>query len=311
MAKAMGRPATGGLSFWGMPMDLRALFMGLVFSLMWSSAFATARIIVADAPPLAALALRFAISGLLAVGVAWAMGARLRLGPAQWRSVVAFGLLQNAAYLGLNFVAMQWVEASLAVIIAASMPLMVAALSWALRGERLPPLGLAGLAAGFAGVALIMSTRLTGGADPLGVALCFAGALALAVATMTLRSASGSEGGLAGLLMVVGLQMLAGSVALAALSPLVETLEVNLTLELALAFVYQLFIPGLAATLIWFALVRRIGATRAATFHFLNPFFGTLIAALLLGESLGVLDGIGVAVVAGGILAVQISRRPA
>lgn len=291
-------------------MDLRALFMGLVFSLMWSSAFATARIIVADAPPLAALALRFAISGLLAVGVARALGAEWRLDRAQWRSVVAFGLLQNAAYLGLNFVAMQWVEASLAVIIAASMPLMVAALSWALRGERLPPLGLMGLAAGFAGVALIMGTRLTGGADPLGVALCFAGALALAVATMTLRSASGRDGGLAGLLMVVGLQMLAGSVALAALSPLVETFEVDLTPELALAFVYQLFIPGLAATLIWFALVRRIGATRAATFHFLNPFFGTLIAALLLGESLGLLDGIGVAVVAGGILAVQISRRP-
>ncbi len=291
-------------------MDLRALGMGLVFSLMWSSAFATARIIVADAPPLAALALRFAISGLLAVAVARALGAEWRLDKAQWRSVVAFGLLQNAAYLGLNFVAMQWVEASLAVIIAASMPLMVAALSWALRGERLPPLGLAGLAAGFAGVALIMGTRLTGGADPLGVALCFLGALALAVATMTLRSASGSEGGLAGLLMVVGLQMLAGSVALAALSLPFETLEVNPTPELALAFVYQLFIPGLAATLIWFALVRRIGATRAATFHFLNPFFGTLIAALLLGESLGVLDGIGVAVVAGGILAVQISRRP-
>ena len=292
-------------------MDLRAIGMGLVFSLMWSSAFATARIIVADAPPLAALALRFAISGLLAVSVAWVMGARFRLGPAQWRSVVAFGLLQNAAYLGLNFVAMPWVAASLAVIIAASMPLRVAALSWALRGERLPPLGLAGLAAGFAGVALIMGTRLTSGADPLGVALCFAGALALAVATMTLRSASGSEGGLAGLLMVVGLQMLAGSVALAALSLPFETLEVNLTPELAMAFVYQLFIPGLAATLIWFALVRRIGATRAATFHFLNPFFGTVIAALLLGESLGLLDGIGVAVVAGGILAVQISRRPA
>jgi len=291
-------------------MDLRALLMGLVFSLMWSSAFATARIIVADAPPLAALALRFAISGVLAVAVAGAMGARLRLEPAQWRSVVAFGLLQNAAYLGLNFVAMQWVEASLAVIIAASMPLMVAALSWGFRGERLPPLGLAGLAAGFAGVALIMGTRLTGGADLLGVALCFAGALALAVATMTLRAASGSKEGFAGLLMIVGLQMLAGSVALVALSLPFETLEVNPTPELALAFIYQLFVPGLAATLIWFALVRRVGATRAATFHFLNPFFGTLIAALLLGESLGVLDGIGVAVVAGGILAVQISRRP-
>lgn len=292
-------------------MDFRALTMGLVFSLMWSSAFATARVIVADAAPLHALALRFLISGVIAVIVARAMGASFRLAPAQWRSVAVFGLLQNAAYLGLNFVAMQWVEASLAVIIAASMPLMVAALSWVFRGERLPALGLAGLAAGFGGVALIMGTRLTGGADPLGVVLCVAGALALAVATLTLRSASGAQAGLAGLLLVVGLQMLAGSGALAVVAVVAEPFRLTLTPELVAAFAYQILIPGLAATLIWFALVRRIGATRAATYHFLNPFFGTAIAAALLGERLGVLDVAGAVIVAGGIWAVQTSRRPA
>lgn len=291
-------------------MDLRALLMGLIFALMWSSAFATARIIVADAAPLHALAARFLISGLIAIGIAAALGARL---PArdQWRSIAAFGLLQNAAYLGLNFVAMQWVEASLAVIIAASMPLMVAALSWAFRGERLPPLGLAGLVAGFAGVALIMGTRLDGGADPLGTLLCIAGALALAVATLTLRSASGARTGLPALLMVVGLQMLAGTVALAIPATLLEPFRLTPTPELAAAFAYQIAIPGLAATVLWFALVRRIGPTRAATFHFLNPAFGTAIAAVLLGETLGLTDLIGAAIVAGGILAVQISRRPA
>ena len=51
-------------------MDLRALILGTVFAAMWSSAFATARIIVAHAPPLAALSVRFLISGLLAVLVA-------------------------------------------------------------------------------------------------------------------------------------------------------------------------------------------------------------------------------------------------
>ena len=51
-------------------MDFRALAMGLAFSLMWSSAFATARIIVADAPPLWALTFRFALSGLIAT-VLW------------------------------------------------------------------------------------------------------------------------------------------------------------------------------------------------------------------------------------------------
>ena len=67
--------------------------------------------------------------------------------------------------------------------------------------------------------------------------------------------------------------------------------------------------PGLLATFVWFLLVGRIGATRAATFHFLNPFFGVAIAALLLGESLGPRDIMGVVIIAAGILAVQISRQ--
>ncbi len=288
-------------------MDVRAIAMGLVFSLMWSSAFATARIIVADAPPLYALACRFAISGLLAVIVARAMGQDWRLTREQGRSVVLFGLMQNAAYLGFNFMALQWVEASLAVIIAASMPLMVAALGWLLRGDKVGRLGVAGLVAGFAGVALIMGTRVEGGADHLGVALCIGGALALAVATLTLRSASGQGN----MLMVVGLQMLVGSAALGVLALAFETPRLVLSPAFMAAFAYQIFVPGLAATLLWFALVRRIGAVRAATFHFLNPFFGVMIAAGLLGERIGPLDLLGVAVVAGGILAVQISRRAA
>jgi drug/metabolite transporter (DMT)-like permease len=80
--------------------------------------------------------------------------------------------------------------------------------------------------------------------------------------------------------------------------------------QLVAAFVYTTLVPGLAATLIWFLLMDRIGAVRAATFHFLNPFFGVAIAAVLLGERLGALDVIGVAIIAGGILAVQLSKVP-
>ena len=74
------------------------------------------------------------------------------------------------------------------------------------------------------------------------------------------------------------------------------------------AFFYQLLIPGLAATLLWFALVGRIGAVRASTFHFLNPFFGVAIAAVLLGEKVQALDFVGVAIIMAGILAVQMSK---
>ncbi|NTT84343.1 DMT family transporter [Tabrizicola fusiformis] len=285
-------------------MDVRALIMGLTFSLMWSSAFATGRVIVAHAPPLAALSLRFAISALLAVAVARALGQTWRLAPAQWRGVVVFGLCQNALYLGLNFVALQRVEASLAAIIASSMPLIVALLGWALRGERVAPLGALGLALGFGGVALIMGGRLSGGADPMGIGLCIAGAVALAWATLTVRTVT--AGG--NLLMVVGLQMGVGAAILAVVSLATETLTITPGWPLTLAFAYQILVPGLAATLLWFALIGRVGAVKAAAFHFLNPAFGVLIAAALLGEAISLLDVLGVAVAGAGILAVQRAR---
>ena len=286
-------------------MDIRAVLMGLAFAFMWSSAFTSARIIVADAPPVAALALRFLISGALGVGIALALGQSWRLTPAPWRATVIFGSCQNALYLGLNFVAMQTVEASLAAIVASTLPLLVAVAAWAVFGETLRPLGIAGLVAGFAGVALIMGSRLTGGVDLYGLVLCVLGVLALTLATLSVRGAT--SGG--NVLMIVGLQMLIGSAVLAPVALATETLAVDWNWALLAAFVYTTLVPGLAATVVWFMLVNRIGATRAATFHFLNPFFGVAIAAALLGETLGPADLAGVAIIAAGILAVQLSRQ--
>ncbi len=288
-------------------MDVRALFMGLAFAVMWSSAFTSARIIVAAAPPVSALALRFLISGILGVLIARALGQSWRLTPAQWRATIIFGLCQNALYLGLNFVAMQTVEASLAAIIASSMPLLVGLASWLILGQRVSALGFAGLAAGMAGVALIMGTRIQGGADLYGVMLCIGGVIALTFATLMVRGAT--SGG--NFLMIVGLQMLVGSAALGVFGLATETLEIAWSWQLIAAFLYTTLIPGLAATLVWFALVNRIGAVKAATFHFLTPFFGVTIAALVLNEALGFWDIIGVLVVTGGILAVQLSRQTA
>ncbi|MDF2140417.1 DMT family transporter [Paenirhodobacter sp. CAU 1674] len=286
-------------------MDLRAIGMGLAFALMWSSAFTSARMIVADAPPLAALSLRFFVSGLIGVGIALAAGQSWRLNRAQWRATLIFGLCQNALYLGLNFVAMQWVQASVASIIASTMPLMVAGLGWAVFRDRVRPLGLIGLIAGVLGVAIIMGARLQGGVDPVGMALCFAGALALSIATLSVRGAS--SGG--NVMMIVGLQMFVGAAILAVASALWEPWVVHWSPRLIGAFAYTTLIPGVLATWVWFRLVARIGAIKAATFHFLNPFFGVAIAALVLGERLGLMDLIGVAVIAMGILAVQLSKQ--
>lgn len=285
-------------------MDLRAVGMGVAFALMWSSAFTAARVIVTHAPPLTSLTFRFLLGGCVAIAIAWALGQTARLTPAQWRATVLFGIGQNALYLGLNFIAMQWVEASVAAIIASALPLLVAAATWAIWRERLRTLGVAGLAAGFGGVFLILGARITGGADPLGVFLCILSAFAITFATLMLRGTGGGRN----VLMIVGLQMLVGAAALSVPAFLFEPWEVRWTWPFVTAFLYTALVPGVLATWVWFLLVQRIGAVRAATFHFLNPPLGVAIAALLLGEGFGWADALGVVVVMLGILAVQIDR---
>ena len=286
-------------------MDIRAILAGLAFALIWSSAFTSARIIVADAPPILSLSLRFLISGLIGIALARFLGQSWRLTPRQWRATIVFGLCQNALYLGLNFVAMQTVEASLASIIASTMPLAVGFAGWVVFRERLSALGVLGLCAGAGGVALIMGARMQAGADFYGIALCFIAVASLSVATLMVRGAS--SGG--NLLMIVGLQMLVGSAFLVIPGLIFDQPVVNWSVELVLAFSYTVLMPGLVATFIWFWLVQRIGAVKAATFHFLNPFFGVMIAAVLLGETLRIWDIVGVAVIMFGILAVQMARQ--
>ncbi len=77
-------------------MDIRAIFMGLSFAFIWSSAFSSARIIVANAPPLASLSLRFFISGILGVLLARLMGQTWQLTRDQWRATFIFGLPERA-----------------------------------------------------------------------------------------------------------------------------------------------------------------------------------------------------------------------
>ncbi|MDT1064412.1 DMT family transporter [Paracoccus sp. CPCC 101403] len=288
-------------------MDFKAIAMGFGFALMWASAFTTTRMIVTAAPPLTALVIRFALSAVVALPLAIAMGQNLRLSRAEWRTVIIFGICQNTLYLGLNWIAMQHVEASAAAIIASMMPLIVAFFGWLIYGERLRPAAVVGLVAGAAGVTLIMGVRLQHGLDIPGTILCLLAVVALTVATLAARGAGGSRN----MMTIVAMQMAVGALTLAIPAAILEWgRPVQWSGQLVWAFIYTVLAPGIGATWIWFLLVARVGAVRAATFHFLSPIFGVGIAALLLGERFGASDVIGALVVAAGILMVQLARLP-
>ena len=287
-------------------MDFRSILMGVSFSFIWSSAFTSAKILVTAASPLMVLSLRFFISGLLGIAIARMLGQKIQLNKGEWTVVVIIGISQNAIYLAFNFIAMQWIEASLAAIIASLLPLVVAAVCWIFLGEKTGFKGMLGLIVGFGGVLVIMLDKLSSSNAYLGMTLCLIAVAALAGATLYVgRMMSLNKN----VVMIVGLQMLVGSITLFPFSLIFETWNIEWSTSFVLAFLYTTLVPGLLGTLIWFFLVRRIGPVKAATFHFLNPFFGVLVAALILSEPLSMSDGIGVTIIMAGILLVQLSRK--
>ena len=68
-------------------MDIRSIMMGVCFSVIWSSAFTSARILVTSAPPLMVLSVRFLISGLLGIALARMMGQKIELERKEWLGV--------------------------------------------------------------------------------------------------------------------------------------------------------------------------------------------------------------------------------
>ena len=282
-----------------------AIALGVLFSVIWSSAFSVAKIAVQDAPPLWLLSTRFLVAGAIAVSFALFYGQTLPRGRRIWLAVLVLGLAQNAVYLGLIFVAVQTIPAALAVIIASALPLLVVLSSAVIGAERPTPAVALGLALGFGGVIYIMHDRVTGGVGVGGTALCVVAVAALTLATQIVTRLR-MDGGL---LMIVGLQMLVGAAALAPFAVALESpMDVHFSWRLGAAFAYIVFVPGLLATLVWFTLIRWIGPTRASVFHFLNPGFGVLIAWVMLAEPVGSATWIGVLLVAAGILLVQLAR---
>lgn len=287
-------------------MELKSVFMGLGFVILWSSAFTSAKVLVQYSPPLLILAVRFFLTGSLGLLLANLFCEKISLTKKEWYSLVAFGLCQNTVYLGCNFIAMGSIDAFLAVIIASMLPILVAIFSWARKIEKISFMGLVGMLFGVFGCLIILKDKIIIPSNLFGMVFCLIGATALAVATLLVKNTISKT---TQILRVVSIQMLVGGLPLIFLSLIFETWEITFSASFIIAFFYTCFFPGLLATIVWFNLVRKEGAIRASAFHFLNPPMGVLIASLVLAESIKPLDIFGIIILMIAIYLIYKSRH--
>ncbi|HYA73959.1 MAG TPA: EamA family transporter [Roseiarcus sp.] len=280
----------------------KLLFPALValFSLVWSSAFIVAKVALVDFDPATILTLRFALSAALLLALPGCSLARLR----ETLPIGAtLGLLNNAAYLGLTFTALQYVRPVVVVVIVSCAPFMTTLLAAIAGVERANGLKLLGVAVGFVGVLIIAGWNL--GGDPIGVLLAGAGAAAFSFATVVFRAKAAA-------LPVRELnfwQSLAGALALAPFAILFGRGLGAASLPGALAILYLAMVVTIGGMGLWMILIRASGAGSASAYHLMNPFFGVVLSAAILGAPMRGADFLGAAVIAIGLFVTMTASK--
>ena len=283
-------------------MEFKHFLLGVGFAFIWASAFPSAKMAVQFCPPFFFLFCRFSIAGLFSILLGTYLGQSFQFDRRSLMWIFVFGLIQNGLYLGLIFLALTKIDSNVSVIIASILPLTVAFFSWILFKTNMSLLGLCGLITGLSGVLLIMLQRVEREYEVLGISLCLLGLLATTFSTLIISKIDINKNNI---LIVVGLQMLAGSLFLLPLSYFLEVWSVSFSMTFLFTFLYIAAFPGIIGPVIWFYLQKEIGAVKYSSFHFLVPFFGIGISYFLLGETLTLRDMVGVLIIILGLYLVN------
>ncbi|MEM1430453.1 MAG: DMT family transporter [Pseudomonadota bacterium] len=221
--------------------------------------------------------------------VAYALGQPIAISRSDLRPLLWLTLFQGLLWNAFSGFGIAWVEAGRAAVLGFTMPLWATLLSILFLKEPVTARRIAGLALGMGAMGLLLWPALEAvGQELAGGLLMIAGAMCWGVATIIVKAVKWEMGVLA----LSGWQFLLASFPLIAAAVVfgepASLLRVDAMTGAALA--YSALIPMIFCQAVWFAVVRRLPTSLASTGTLLVPPLGVFLAALILGEEVGVLE---------------------
>ena len=273
-----------------MPPFLRSCFP-LLFVLIWSTGFIVARYGMPHAEPMTFLLMRFVGVLIVLVPVSLWFHAPWPDRALTWRIALA-GLLLQAGYLGGVWAAVrEGMTAGLIALIVGLQPIITACLSTLVQ-ERVRPLQWVGLVLGLAGVALVVSTKIS----LLGLSWQSLALAGLALASITagtlyqkarcphfdLRTGGVIQFGASALICLPFVLFL-------------ETRVVDWHPEMIGALIWSVFALSIGAISLLFVMIREGAATKVTSLLYLTPPTTAVMAHILFDEPITALTAAGIA----------------
>jgi drug/metabolite transporter (DMT)-like permease len=284
-----------------MPGSLFTPLAAFCVAMAWSGSWITGKLAVDSAPPLEISTVRFIIAAVVLAAIA--IVTRTDLGRGSLWPVVLAGVFGYFAYNAFVFVGLTMAPASDGALIVPTLIPVLTAVAASFVGERLTATKLAGFAVASVGVALVItagqtsdefsSRRLIGDVLMLVGAGCWA--IYTVLGTIALRTRS-----------PLAIVTIAAPVGAALLFPLGffekgYTDVPNWSLDVWLNVLYLALLGSVASFIVFYWVVRRVGAGVAAMTSYLVPILALIMAIVFLGDRPQPLQLVGGVVILAGV----------
>lgn len=263
----------------------------LVCCLLWGSAFPSIKIGYQlfeigsqdTASQILFAGVRFALAGVLTVLIGSVMNKKILVPQkTSWTMILRLSLAQTVIqyfffYIGLA----NTTGVKSSIINASNVFLALLISSVVFRMERLGAQKIAGCLVGFFGVVLINldGTGLNGGMKLMGEGFIFCSALSYAISSVLIKKYSQKENPV----ILSGYQFTLGGVVMAVAGSVMGGQLHGFSAKAILLLVYMAMISAVAYSL-WGILLKYNPVGKVAVYGFMNPVFGVILSALLLGE---------------------------
>jgi drug/metabolite transporter (DMT)-like permease len=264
---------------------------GLMFlaitSVGWGFNWPVTKYLLSELPPLTLRGTTGVIGASLLALLAILRGQSLRVPRQIWPRLVLFAFLNVGCWMVLMGLALTWLPASEAALIAYTMPIWASVLAWPILGERPNRLRVISLVMAFAGLSAIMGGNgIAASIEKLpGIIMALGGAIGFAVGTVLAKKLPLSLPPLSAAAWQIGI----GCLPVAIVGLLVENAHVAALSNLGwILMVYSTVIQFCVAYVSWFAALARLPASVAAIGTMAVPVIGVTASAVALHEPLGI-----------------------
>ena len=285
-----------------------------LLSLAWGASFLFIKLALVELSPLMIGFVRLVIASATMWIIAVATGRRPRFGRKTWLTLAAMGLFNNSLAFVLIPWGEQYIPSSLAAILNSTVPLFTIVLAhFFVSDERLTNRRVGGLVIGFSGVVVLMAPQTAGKTSDLGnldsllirgeyvygavASVCYA--IATVIGRRNLRGeqpvlTSATQVSF-GALWLLPLVLLSGGLpTLAGVSPFIWA-----------SMLWLGAVGSGLAYLLYFMLLREVGATQVVVVTYVLPFIGVTLGVLLLNEPLTWSMIAGLGLILAGLIAIN------